>query len=100
MGECPKGFSIERIDNDGHYCPENCKWIPRKMQGKNRRNSIIISLNGDTDCVSVIARKYGQNPIRALSRIKRGWSVEDAIFLGLLKGGPHGSESRKERQRG
>ena len=37
MGECPLGYSIERIDVNGHYEPANCMWIPRGDQNKNRR---------------------------------------------------------------
>lgn len=33
------GLTIERINNDGNYCPENCKWVPASEQSKNRRNS-------------------------------------------------------------
>ena len=42
MGERPKGFSIERIDCDGNYCPENCKWVIKKDQPKNTRKNIRI----------------------------------------------------------
>jgi hypothetical protein len=43
MGECPKGFSIERVDVNGGYDPTNCKWIPLADQGKNKRNSIRVN---------------------------------------------------------
>lgn len=46
MGIRPEGYSIERIDVNGNYCPENCKWIPRNDQPKNLRKSCSRIVGG------------------------------------------------------
>lgn len=42
MGECPEGYSLDRIDNNKGYSKENCRWIPRGDQSKNRKFCIMV----------------------------------------------------------
>ena len=54
-----KGLSIERIDNNGNYCPENCKWIPRSEQSKNRRGVVYTEYKGQRKITSDWLRTLG-----------------------------------------
>lgn len=47
MGNPENGMSLERIDVNGNYCPENCKWIPKNKQGRNTRKNIFVEINGE-----------------------------------------------------
>jgi len=47
MGDRPKGMSLERIDNNKGYYKDNCKWIPKENQSKNRRGNIYLNINGE-----------------------------------------------------
>jgi hypothetical protein len=58
MGECPPGYSLERVDNDGDYEQGNCTWIPKGQQAKNRRTVYQISWDGKTQCLADWAREF------------------------------------------
>lgn len=79
MGDVPDGYSIERIDANGHYCKDNCKWIPRALQARNTRQSHVIEFGGKTLPLVEWAEKLGMKYYTLHSRIKRGWSVERAL---------------------
>lgn len=74
-----KGLTLERNDVNGDYGPENCSWIPFKEQSKNRRTNNYLTLNGTTKTLSEWARCLGINRKTICDRLRRGWSVEEAL---------------------
>lgn len=85
MGDCPPGYSLERIDNNKGYSPENCKWIPLGHQAKNTSRVITFQWNGHTLNLSewISLLKLNRNTVWA--RIYRGWPIAQALELELRK---------------
>lgn len=79
MGEPPIGMSLDRIDNDKGYAPDNCRWADRKTQNRNRRLSRVITVGGVTMKLCEWADVSGLTAQMIYQRIKRGWSPEKAI---------------------
>lgn len=80
MGEAPKGYSLDRIDNAKGYSKENCRWIPLVLQSANTSRNVIVEYNGVTTHISEHARREGLSPNAVLDRInKLGWSVERSL---------------------
>lgn len=80
MGTKPSpAHSIERRDNDGNYCTENCYWATRKEQRRNTSRSRKITFEGKTLSLFDWADLMKMSQIVLQMRLKRGWTVEKAL---------------------
>jgi hypothetical protein len=92
MGPRPEGGTLDRIDNDKGYSPDNCRWVSMKVQGRNRRGNRIVECSKGTMCVSEAAELYGVSYNAVIKRLNSGWDVERALTQHVSKSGPRRKE--------
>jgi hypothetical protein len=78
MGHAPDNSSIERIDNNGPYTKDNCRWATDFDQRRNKRTSRILTLDGKTQCAADWATELDIAPSTLHYRLKH-WPLEKAL---------------------
>lgn len=83
MGPCPRGFSIDRVDNEKGYSKDNCRWATRNDQMRNTSRTILLTLELEgvtqTLCLKDWSAKFGIPYPTVRKRIRSGMSPKDAL---------------------
>lgn len=74
-----KELTIDRINVDGNYCPENCRWVDSIVQMNNRTDNRWITYQGETHTLAEWGRLLGEKGELFKSRIAKGWEITQAF---------------------
>lgn len=104
MGERPDGYSIDRIDNNAGYSPENCRWADQKTQMRNRRVAVFVEIEGKSYRAIDLSDATGLKADTIIHRASLGLPYDQVVSSermvykpGLALGGKASGEVQKAK---
>lgn len=74
-----EGLTIDRINVNGDYEPNNCRWVDNYVQANNKTNNFLITYNNETKTIHQWAKIYNIKANTILMRLRRGWNINRAL---------------------
>lgn len=90
-------YTLDRIDVDGPYSPENCRWATNAEQQRNKRTNRQVTAFGETFCLAEWGRRYNLRPETISERLASGWEAEKAVSKPSQKRRGNASPQEKTR---
>lgn len=85
IGHKTNGMTLDRIDNNQGYSPDNCRWASSVAQARNRRNNSLETINGETKTITEWCEQYGISSETVRSRQRKGMSLIEALTTPIQK---------------
>lgn len=74
-------LTLDRIDNEKNYCPENCRWSTSKFQSNHKTNNVYYTFKNKTQTAKQWCEEYGILQTTLNDRLKRGWTFEQTLTI-------------------
>lgn len=74
-------LTIDRINVNGNYEPNNCRWTDNNVQANNKRNNRVFDVGTGEKTLAQLCREFDKTYNTVLARLKRNWTIERALEI-------------------